>query len=176
VWALLYKGLLMAKIHINIGSNQNRKKNICGALAELELIFSNLQLSSLYESPSEGFNSDYFYNIGVNAITTMSVIDSIKAFKSIEDKYARDRSKLKFSSRTIDLDLLLYESVVDENRNLPSKDILKYAFCLAPLAELSPDLTHPIKGESYQALWQVFKLNKKYKLTQYSLDKLFKLK
>jgi len=57
----------------------------------------------------------------------------------IENSLGRDRSLPKFSSRMIDLDLVLYGGIIDETLNVPRKDILKYAFVLAPLAELNPE-------------------------------------
>ena len=56
----------MSIVHLNIGSNQNRRTNICLAIKVLEQYFSNIVLSSLFESPSEGFKGNDFYNIGMN--------------------------------------------------------------------------------------------------------------
>ncbi len=164
----------MANIHINIGSNQNRRQNISGAIESLKLIFNDLDFSSVYESPAEGFDGDDFYNIGVNAVTSMSIAKTSESLRKIEEQHGRDRTQPKFSSRVIDLDLVLYDDIVDESSNLPRDDILKYAFVLAPLAELNPKAIHPVELESYQALWQVFQLNKEYELTQYNVDQILK--
>ena len=51
----------------------------------------------------------------------------------IEDSLGRNRAAPKFSSRIIDLDLVIYDDMIDEKINVPRKDILKYAFVLAPL-------------------------------------------
>jgi len=164
----------MANIHINIGSNQNRRWNISAAIKALELAFTDLIISSVYQSPAEGFNGDDFYNVGVNAQTDLSVEDTADTLREIEQNQGRDRTQPKFSSRKIDLDLVLYDQVIDEKVNLPRDDILKYAFVLAPLTELNADLIHPVEQQSYQALWQSFQSNNQYSLTQYNIDQVLK--
>jgi 7,8-dihydro-6-hydroxymethylpterin-pyrophosphokina se len=169
------KDRTMANVHINIGSNQNRRKNMSAAIQALELAFTDLKISSVFESPAEGFEGDDFYNVGVNAHTHLPIKETLKVLRDIEQKQGRDRTQPKFSSREIDLDLVLYDDMVDESANLPRDDILKYAFVLAPLAELNSELIHPIEGQSYQALWQRFQMNKEYELTQYNVNQVLKL-
>jgi 2-amino-4-hydroxy-6-hydroxymethyldihydropteridine diphosphokinase len=164
----------MANIHINIGSNQNRRQNISAAIKALELAFTDLIISSVYQSPAEGFNGDDFYNVGVNAQTDLSVEDTADTLREIEQNQGRDRTQPKFSSRKIDLDLVLYDQVIDERVNLPRDDILKYAFVLAPLTELNAGLIHPVEKQSYQLLWQSFQSNNQYSLTQYNIDQVLK--
>jgi 2-amino-4-hydroxy-6-hydroxymethyldihydropteridine diphosphokinase len=91
----------------------------------------------------------------------------------IENSLGRDRSLPKFSSRMIDLDLVLYGRIIDETLNVPRKDILKYAFVLAPLAELNSEAIHPLEGTSYQNLWKIFQSKQDYNLRQYNIEKLF---
>ena len=79
----------------------------------------------------------------------------------------------KFSSRIIDLDLVLYNDVIDKDLKVPRKDILKYSFVLAPLAELNPEDIHPQKGISYSNLWKEFQSTKDFDLNQYNINKLF---
>ena len=163
----------MNSLHINIGSNQDRRKNIRLAIDGLELNFKNITLSSLYESPSEGFSGSNFYNIGVDVKTKHNVNDVMNILREIENTLGRDRSMPKFSSRIIDLDLVLYDDIIDEVLNIPRKDILKYAFVLAPLAELKPKVMHPHKGVSYSILWSEFQSSMDFELNQYNIDKLF---
>ena len=163
----------MNSLHINIGSNQDRRNNIRLAIDSLELNFSNVVLSSLYESPSEGFVGSNFYNIGVNAKTELKINDVVDILREIENNLGRDRSMPKFSSRIIDLDLVLYNDIVDQVLNVPRKDILKYAFVLAPLSELDPIDIHPQQGSSYSKLWSEFQSTKDFELNQYNINKLF---
>ena len=163
----------MSLIHLNIGSNQNRRSNIRLAVESLELHFSDIVLSSLFESPSEGFKGNDFYNVGVNITTLKTSNEVVNILRDIENSLGRDRSLPKFSSRMIDLDLVLYGGIIDETLNIPRKDILKYAFVLAPLAELNPEVIHPLEGSSYQNLWKIFQSKQDYNLRQYNVEKLF---
>lgn len=162
----------MAKIHINIGSNQNREANIAGAVDYLRLNFTIIKISDIFESPAEGFDGDDFYNVGVNASTQLSVEDVNAVLKNIEKTFGRDRTQPKFSSRLIDLDLVTYDDVVDTDANLPRDDILKYSFVLAPLAQLSGDEIHPLTHQTYQQLWQSFQTDNQFELSQYNIEKI----
>jgi len=163
----------MSIVHLNVGSNQNRRTNIRLAIKALEQYFSNIVLSSIFESPSEGFKGNDFYNVGVNITTLKTSNEVVDILHDIEISLGRDRALPKFSSRMIDLDLVLYGGIIDEALNVPRKDILKYAFVLAPLAELNPEVIHPLEGTSYQNLWKIFQSKQDYNLRQYNVEKLF---
>jgi 2-amino-4-hydroxy-6-hydroxymethyldihydropteridine diphosphokinase len=70
----------------------------------------------------------------------------------------RRRSNEKWASRPLDIDLLLYnDRIIDERPvRVPRSDILEYSFVLRPLAELAPDLVHPITGKTMLTHWQEF--------------------
>ena len=163
----------MSIVHLNVGSNQNRRINIRLAIKAIEQYFSNIVLSSLFESPSEGFKGNDFYNVGVNITTLKTSNEVVDILRDIENSLGRDRSLPKFSSRMIDLDLVLYGGIIDETLNVPRKDILKYAFVLAPLAELNPEAIHPLESTSYQNLWKTFQSKQDYNLKKYNIEKLF---
>jgi 2-amino-4-hydroxy-6-hydroxymethyldihydropteridine diphosphokinase len=77
---------------------------------------------------------------------------------AIEDAQGRDRRQPRFSSRPVDLDLLMYGDTVqhDDVIDVPRPEILEQAFVLLPLAELAPELKHPENGESFAALLSDF--------------------
>ncbi len=154
----------MAKIHINIGSNQNRRENIAIALDALRLNFFDVTYSDVFESAAYGFEGADFYNLGVNASTDLSIKNVLKILHNIENRQGRDRSCNKFSSRPIDLDLILYDRVIDKTQNLPRDDILKYNFVLAPLAQLDPQGIHPVEGKTYYELYVTMKALKSYNI------------
>jgi len=156
-----------------LGSNQDRRKNIRSALDQLDNFFEDIKVSSLFESPSEGFEGKDFYNVGVNVETNKNASEVLVILHKIEDSLGRNRAVPKFSSRIIDLDLVIYDDMIDEKINVPRKDILKYAFVLAPLLELNPDGIHPKKGVSYQNLWEEFETNKAFDLNRYDIEKLY---
>ena len=163
----------MSLLHLNIGSNLDRRKNIRLALEHLESSFDKIIISSLFESPSEGFEGNDFYNIGVNVETSKKVSEVLDILHQIEDSLGRNRAQPKFSSRIIDLDLVIYDDIIDEKFNIPRKDIFRYAFVLAPLLELNPYGIHPEKGVSYLELWENFESNNVFELNKYNIDKLY---
>ncbi|CAC9533683.1 2-amino-4-hydroxy-6-hydroxymethyldihydropteridine pyrophosphokinase (EC 2.7.6.3) [uncultured Gammaproteobacteria bacterium] len=154
----------MAKIHINIGSNQNREANIVGAIDFLRLNFSDIKISDIFESPAQGFKGDDFYNVGINATTKLTPSDVNLVLKDIEKKLGRETTQPKFSSRLIDLDLVTYDLVVNLDLNIPRDDILKYNFVLLPLAQLNSDEYHPISGKTYQQLSTTMRQLKSYNI------------
>lgn len=148
----------MATIYISLGSNINREKNTRAGIAALKWAFGDLTLSSVYESESVGFVGDAFYNMVISCEVGSLVHDTNQILRDIEDANGRDRNGPKFSSRTLDLDLLLYDDLqLDDNGlKLPREEILNNAFVLWPLAEIAPDLKHPETKASYFELWAAF--------------------
>jgi 2-amino-4-hydroxy-6-hydroxymethyldihydropteridine diphosphokinase len=148
----------MAVIYISLGSNIDRERNTRAGIRALQERFGPLRLSSVYESEAVGFEGDAFYNMVIACEVSEDVYHTNQALAEIEDAHGRERSGPRFSSRTLDLDLLLYDDLVlDENGlKLPREEILKNAFVLWPLAEIAPKLVHPLVGESYADLWAAF--------------------
>lgn len=154
----------MTKIHINIGSNQNRRNNIMRALEALKMNFFELVYSDIFESLAYGFKGANFYNMGVNAETDLRIVEVLNILHIIENNQGRDRTQPKFSARQIDLDLILYANAVDKKYNLPRDDILKYNFVLAPLVQLNPTGIHPSNHQTYQQLYAAMPALKSYNI------------
>ena len=152
----------MATIYISLGNNINREENTRSGIAALKQVFGDLTLSLVYESEAVGFDGDAFYNMVIACEVSKPVHDINQILRDIEDANGRDRSGPKFSSRTLDLDLLLYDDLqLDEKGlKLPRGEILKNAFVLWPLAEIAPDLKHPEAGIRYKELWADFDKDK----------------
>ena len=148
----------MPRVYIGIGSNVDRENSIRGAVRELAAHYGPLTLSPVYESKAHGFDGDNFYNL-VTGFDTEESIERIKETLShIESRIGRRRQENRFSARTLDLDLLLYDDIVrhDSQVNLPHPDIQRYAFVLRPLADIAPDLRHPETGLSCTRMWERF--------------------
>ena len=148
----------MARIYISIGSNIEAEKYLRRAVAELLLIYGDLQLSSVYESEAVGFEGDNFLNMVVGLDSDQDVHQVVQTLRQIEDRHGRVRSGPRFSARTLDLDLLLYDELVlkENDIELPREEITENAFVLWPLAEIAPDLIHPLEKQSMATLWQAF--------------------
>lgn len=153
----------MAKVFVSIGSNVQRNTNIKFCLAQLKSLYSGLEISSVYENEAVGFDGDPFYNL-VAAFETDNELPVLLArLREIEDQAGRDRTQPRFSPRTLDIDILLYDDLViaDEIIQIPRDEITRYAFVLKPLSELCPECVHPVVHKSYRQLWQDFKLSSK---------------
>ena len=144
----------MALVFIGIGSSLNRLESINAGIVSLQEEFSDVRISTLYESEAVGFTGGNFYNLVVECKTDLTVQALISRLKVIEIQHGRAENSIKFAPRTLDLDLLLYNQLVDENINLPRAEITKNAFVLKPLAELAPYLKHPVLDKTYQILWE----------------------
>ena len=156
----------MPKVYISIGSNIDRDKNILASLKALEHNFGKLTISSIYESEPVGFTGDAFYNLVVGFNSELGVKEVAKLLRQIELDNGRTRDSQKFSARTLDLDLLLYNDLIlnDGRLQIPRDEIERYAFVLEPLAEIAPAIKHPINHLSYAELWEKFdKTNLKQK-------------
>lgn len=149
----------MANIYISLGTNINREFHVkqgLKALAEsFELKFEQLILSSLFESDAIGFSGKSFYNMVIGLTTQCSVEEVALKLRAVEIKYGRTPQAKKFSPRTLDLDLLLYDDlIIDSPAQLPRDEIDKNAFVLWPLSEIAPEVIHPIIKQNYLTLWQ----------------------
>lgn len=133
-----------AKVYLNIGSNIDRDKNIQSCMAQLKQDYPDIVFSNIYETEAFGFEGDAFYNLAAALTTQLSVGEFEQYLKNIENQHARERDGVKFSSRTLDVDLLLYDDLnLQPERDIPRKEILKYSFVLFPLEEIAGDVIHP---------------------------------
>lgn len=148
----------MAKIYISIGSNIDAEKNIRLAIRALQDHYGKLILSSVYESEAVGFDGDNFLNLVAGLNTEEDVYTVAATLRKIEDENGRDRSGPRFSSRIVDLDLLLYDNLIikEDNLEVPRDEITKNAFVLLPLEEIAPQLIHPVSGKTMCDHWISF--------------------
>ena len=101
-----------------------------------------------------GFEGDAFYNLVAGLETSLSVGELAAVLRDIEKDHGRVRGEKKFSSRTLDIDILTYNDLTGEvdGVQLPRDEILKHAFVLKPLVDLAPDARHPENGKPYRQL------------------------
>ncbi|WP_076542479.1 2-amino-4-hydroxy-6-hydroxymethyldihydropteridine diphosphokinase [Shewanella sp. UCD-KL21] len=144
----------MARIYISLGTNIDPVAHMQSGLIDLHQQFGPLQLSRMFESEAVGFQGTNFLNMVAAADTDMSIAEVVASFKRIEKQNGRIRGEKKFSPRSLDIDLLLYDDeICQQPVELPRGEILFNAFVLWPLAEIAPQLTHPIAHQPYQLLW-----------------------
>ena len=148
----------MANVYVGLGSNIDPEHNLHLGLRELRDRFGELQLSAVYRSKAVGFEGDDFLNLVAEFESHESPREICEYIEVIHNIVGRDRESGKWESRQLDIDLLLYNDLVlDEPPvRVPRDDVLKYSFVLRPLAEIAPDLAHPVTGKTMLEHWQEF--------------------
>ncbi|WP_444899186.1 2-amino-4-hydroxy-6-hydroxymethyldihydropteridine diphosphokinase [Microbulbifer sp. SSSA003] len=148
----------MAQVYLSLGSNINRAQYIRAALDALAGQFGDLKVSQVFESEAVGFPGDNFYNLVVGLQTDLPVGQLALCLRGIEDANGRLRSGPKFSARTLDIDILTYDQLTGtiDGVKLPRGEIVKNAFVLQPLAEIAPEVLHPIEQKTYRQLWNEY--------------------
>lgn len=148
----------MVKIYISIGSNIDRERNVLSALKALREKFRQLIPSPVYETKAIGFEGEHFYNLVVGTSTDESAQAVVSFLRQVEDNHGRQRNNPRFSSRTLDLDLLTYgnEIINEGGLIIPRDEITRYAFVLRPLSDIAPNEQHPVNRKTYRRLWREF--------------------
>jgi 2-amino-4-hydroxy-6-hydroxymethyldihydropteridine diphosphokinase len=144
----------MTACYVSIGSNIDKAKKIEAGLNSLREMFGELTISPIYETAAVGFEGEDFFNLVVGFESDLSAHAIFETLRELEFKHGRLPNSQKFSPRTLDLDLLLFgDAVIDDGvLKLPRSDIEKYRFVLQPLADIAPDLIHPILKKSYREM------------------------
>ncbi len=151
----------MARVYVSIGSNIDRRKNISQCLQALQAHYGDLILSTTWENSAVGFKGTAFFNLVAGLETNELPEQLAKRFRLIETQQGRDRSSKRFSSRTLDIDLLLYDQKIinADGLQIPRHEITRYAFVLKPLAEIYPEGVHPVLGTTYADMWELLEKN-----------------
>lgn len=135
------------QVFLGLGSNLgDRQQNLAQALQLIHSFTVIQRLSSIYETKPVGYlDQPDFLNLVCQATTALSPTTLLQSVKQIEKKLGRQAS-FRNAPRVIDVDILIYEDLVLESLNLtiPHPRLAERAFVLVPLAEIAPDLTHPV--------------------------------
>lgn len=148
----------MAQVFLGLGSNIDAERNLKLGVAELRRRFGDLTVSKVYRSKPVGFDGEEFLNL-VAGLETDATPEEIEAsIEEIHTLAGRQRGGERYSSRSLDIDLLLYGDLVRTAPKpcLPRSDILKYSFVLRPLAEIAPNVRHPLTGLTIMDHWNDF--------------------
>jgi 2-amino-4-hydroxy-6-hydroxymethyldihydropteridine diphosphokinase len=135
--------------YIGIGSNLGDKILNCRLAIEKMNQLSQCRLggcSSLFKTEPEGVTGQDWYINGVAQLTTsLNPFQLMEALLSIEERMGRKRRK-RWEARIIDLDILLFgqEAIRSPHLVVPHPLMHKRRFVLEPLAQLAPELIHPV--------------------------------
>ena len=141
------------KAYIAIGSNMGEKekysKDAIQGLADHEEILVSAESTLITTEPYGGVEQDVFLNGMVEIKTLLTPHELLDYLHELEQKAGRERI-LRWGPRTLDLDILFYENVLSDSKELmiPHPDMQNREFVLKPLAELCPYYVHPLLGKS----------------------------
>ena len=140
-------------VFLGIGTNiGNRENNLEKAVSRIkEYIGPVSKSSSVYETEPWGFQTeDQFLNLAVKVETELTPSLLLERILMIESLLGRVRSEKRYTSRLIDIDILLYGNKIigDENLKIPHPLLHERKFVLVPLCEIAPDMIHPVFGKT----------------------------
>jgi 2-amino-4-hydroxy-6-hydroxymethyldihydropteridine diphosphokinase len=138
-----------------LGANMGDvKKTFTHAIAELEKVGRIINLSSLYSSPSWGFEASDFFNQAIIIETELSPQELLNSVLNIEKDLGRVREGNGYQSRIIDIDIILIKDIIINTKELvvPHPKMQERKFVLVPCAEIAADWQHPVLNRSISDL------------------------
>lgn len=115
----------------------------------------DIRCSWVYETPPWGFEADTaFYNICFSGFTALSPTAFIRLLQQTEGELGRVRQPGGYVSRTLDLDIVLWDSLIitASDLSIPHPRAHERRFVLEPAAEIEPDWVHPVFNRTLRQL------------------------
>lgn len=145
------------RLYLSLGSNQDNRFETLQKASQL--VFKEIgtvnAISNIYETPALGFDGADFLNLCMEVLTFYEANEVLLRLLQIEKDLGRERNDKKgYSSRSIDIDILFFDELVIESKNLslPHPRLQDRLFVLKPLSELNSDLNHPVHQKSIKEL------------------------
>lgn len=145
----------MPLVYLGLGTNLgNRPANLENARKALQQAMTVLRASSIYETEPWGFQDQpAFLNQVLKVSTSFEPLKLLDFLKNVEAEMGR-LANFRYGPRLIDLDILLYGRQVIKTQGLqiPHPHLHERAFVLEPLAEIAPNLVHPLMHKRISTL------------------------
>jgi len=129
------------EFYLSLGSNVQPERNLTEAIRRLRVYGELRAISSVWESHAVGSDGPDFLNVCVGFVAPLDGAHlKQNILQSIETGLGRAKTANRNAPRTIDIDIMM-----EDNQPL-NLERWNHAFVLMPMAELKPDLPHPISG------------------------------
>lgn len=146
----------MNRAFISLGSNVNKEHNLPAAISLLGGMCRLVAVSTVFETVPVGLKEQpNFFNAAVLLETSLTAQGLKKnVLAEVERRLKRMRQADRNAPRTIDADLALFNDdvLVYDGHTVPDPDIVRFAHVAVPIADIAPDLAHPLTGEPMAAL------------------------
>jgi len=153
--APLYHSSVKKTVYLSLGSNLgDRRANLRNAIGKLLGLGNLIAVSSFYETePVDFVDQPWFLNCAVALQTALKAEDFLAEIAAIERDMGRQRNILK-GPRTMDIDILLFGKAVLKTPRLtiPHPAMHVRRFVLEPLAEIAPEVQHPVLKKTVREL------------------------
>tara|TARA_Y100001970_G_scaffold27612_1_gene33723 strand:+ start:2393 stop:2899 length:507 start_codon:yes stop_codon:yes gene_type:complete len=162
-------------VYFSLGSNiGDRNSNLTKCISLIKKnVGEIISCSSIYKNSAQGFIGDYFYNCCIKVKTSLNPNELIDIIFSIEKSMGRKkRNTQKYVSRIIDIDIILYDDFIIEEKNLtiPHQRFTERGFVLAPLLEIDAELIDPKSKISISKFFEKVKSEEKLELINFSCE------
>jgi 2-amino-4-hydroxy-6-hydroxymethyldihydropteridine diphosphokinase len=146
----------VTRVYLSLGSNIEPEKNLRAAIDELRAKFGQIEISPTYRFKAVGFEGPDFLNLAAAIDTDLDAAALNDWLHDLENRHGRRRDVPRFSSRTLDIDIVLFGDAVMSgpgHLQIPRNE-LQHAFVLQPMADIARDVLHPLSKRTIGELWR----------------------
>ena len=150
----------MVNVYLGLGTNLgDKEQHLHDAVSKIEeRVGKVISLSAFYATAPWGFSSENtFLNAAICVQTSLLPLEVLSETQAIERELGRTVKSLggTYADRVIDIDVLLYADTVlaAEGLTLPHPLMVERRFVMEPLAEIAPDVIHPVLGQPIKTLF-----------------------